>query len=81
MANTAITDAEARGFVELLEENKSIKNLNVESNFLSGDLLAKMLRAMLKNQTVVEFHADNQVWNLAFSFGFWVRYGLALGLG
>jgi len=60
LANTAISDPEARGFVELLEKNKSIKNLNVESNFLSGDMLAKMLRAMLKNQTVVEFHADNQ---------------------
>lgn len=50
-----------QGLIEVLEKNKSLTVLNVESNFLSGDLLAKLLRATLANQTLIEFHAENQV--------------------
>ncbi len=47
--------------MDILEENTSLSSLNVESNFLSPELLAKLLRASLRNQTLVEFHAENQV--------------------
>lgn len=60
LANTATADAEMRGLIEVLEQSKSLKNLNVESNFISGDLLAKLIRATLKTQTLKEFHAENQ---------------------
>jgi tropomodulin len=60
MSNTAISDSEARGLVDLLEKSPSLKVLNIESNFISPELLAKLLKAALKNQTLVEFHAENQ---------------------
>lgn len=60
MANTAISDQEARGLVELLETSPSLKVLNIESNFISPELLAKLLRSTLVTQTLVEFHAENQ---------------------
>uniref|UniRef100_A0AC35FCP3 Tropomodulin n=1 Tax=Panagrolaimus sp. PS1159 TaxID=55785 RepID=A0AC35FCP3_9BILA len=60
MSNTAIGDSEARGLVELLEESPSLKTLNIESNFISPELLAKILKAALKKQVLVEIHAENQ---------------------
>lgn len=56
-----------KGLVNVVEENESLKNLNVESNFLSGELLAQLIRATLKNQTLVELHAENQVRKRIFS--------------
>ncbi|CAD6184541.1 unnamed protein product [Caenorhabditis auriculariae] len=60
LANTAISDSEARGIVELLETSPSLRILNVESNFLTPELLARLLRATLVTQTLVEFKAENQ---------------------
>ncbi|PAV85293.1 hypothetical protein WR25_03589 [Diploscapter pachys] len=60
LANTAISDSEARGLIDLLENNTSIKMLNIESNFITPELLAKLLRATLKNQSLIEFKAENQ---------------------
>ncbi|MFH4976394.1 hypothetical protein AB6A40_003103 [Gnathostoma spinigerum] len=60
MANAAITDQEARGLVELLETSPSLKTLNIETNFISPELLAKLLRATLKTQVLIEFQAENQ---------------------
>lgn len=60
MANTAISDQEARGLVELVETSPSLRVLNIESNFVSPELLAKLLRATLITQNLVEFHAENQ---------------------
>ncbi|KAI6242418.1 Tropomodulin [Aphelenchoides fujianensis] len=60
LSNTAIDDQEARPLVELLENSPSLKVLNVESNFISPEMIAKMLRATLKHQSVIEFHAENQ---------------------
>ncbi|CAB3410675.1 unnamed protein product [Caenorhabditis bovis] len=60
LANTAISDSEARGLIELIETSPSLRVLNVESNFLTPELLAKLLRATLVTQSIVEFRADNQ---------------------
>ncbi|MCP9260352.1 Tropomodulin [Dirofilaria immitis] len=60
LANTAISDQEARGLVELLETSPSLRVLNVESNFITPELLAKLLRATLATQNLTEFHAENQ---------------------
>uniref|UniRef100_A0A7E4V0U7 Tropomodulin n=1 Tax=Panagrellus redivivus TaxID=6233 RepID=A0A7E4V0U7_PANRE len=60
MSNTAIGDSEARELVTLLEESSSIKVLNIESNYVTPEVLAKLLRAALKNQSLIEFHAENQ---------------------
>ncbi|VDM61381.1 unnamed protein product, partial [Angiostrongylus costaricensis] len=60
MANTAISDSEARGLVELIEKSPSLKVLNIESNFITPELLAKLLRSTLVTQTLTEFRAENQ---------------------
>lgn len=60
LSNTAIDDQEARPLVELLESSSSLRVLNIESNFITPEMIAKLLRATLKNQSVVEFHAENQ---------------------
>uniref|UniRef100_A0A158R5Z0 Tropomodulin n=1 Tax=Syphacia muris TaxID=451379 RepID=A0A158R5Z0_9BILA len=60
LANTAVSDQEARGLVELVETSPSLRVLNIESNFISPELLAKLLRATLVTQKLVEFHAENQ---------------------
>ncbi|CDW54403.1 tropomodulin family protein [Trichuris trichiura] len=60
LANTALLDSDAAGLVELLTRSSSLKNLNVESNFLSGEFLVALLRAANVNQTLVEIHAENQ---------------------
>lgn len=60
LANTAISDSEARPMVELLQQSSSLKVLNIESNFISPELIAKLLRATLETQSLVEFHAENQ---------------------
>ncbi|EFO90715.1 CRE-UNC-94 protein [Caenorhabditis remanei] len=60
LANTAISDSEARGLIELIETSPSLRVLNVESNFLTPELLARLLRSTLVTQSIVEFKADNQ---------------------
>lgn len=60
LSNTAIDDQEARPLVELIESSPNLRVLNIESNFISPEMIAKMLRATLKNQSIVEFHAENQ---------------------
>ncbi|KAI3416118.1 hypothetical protein GPALN_005667 [Globodera pallida] len=60
MANTAISDQEARPLVELIEQSGTLKVLNVESNFISPEMVAKLLRATLQTQSLVELHAENQ---------------------
>lgn len=60
MANISISDSEARGLIELLESSPSLKILNIESNFITPEMLAKLLRATLKTQALIEFKAENQ---------------------
>ncbi|VDN53698.1 unnamed protein product, partial [Dracunculus medinensis] len=61
MANTAISDQEARGLVELLETSPSLRVLNIESNFISPELLAKLLRATLVTQNLRASVLGNQI--------------------
>uniref|UniRef100_A0A5S6QBI1 Tropomodulin n=1 Tax=Trichuris muris TaxID=70415 RepID=A0A5S6QBI1_TRIMR len=60
LANTALVDSDAAGLVDLVTRSSTLKNLNVESNFLSGEFLVALLRAANVNQTLVEIHAENQ---------------------
>jgi len=60
MASVAMTDRVAKKLAAALQENKTLKNLNVESNFISGDLLVEILKAVNKNQTVIELRVANQ---------------------
>lgn len=47
-----------------LEDNKTLKNLNIESNFISGEAILEIMKAINKNMTVIEFRITNQVNNV-----------------
>lgn len=47
--------------VDLLEENKTLLTLNIESNLLTGAVVADIVRATLKNQTLIDLRLSNQV--------------------
>lgn len=46
---------------ECLKENKTLKILNIESNFITGEFLVEILKAINVNKTVEELRAANQV--------------------
>ena len=46
---------------EALSENKSLKVLNVESNFISGESIVELMKAINKNQALQELRVANQV--------------------
>lgn len=60
MASVAMTDRVAKKLAEALSDNKTLKTLNIESNFVTGDLLVEILKAINKHQSVTEFRAVNQ---------------------
>ena len=44
----------------MIEENKYLVTLNIESNLLTGTVIADICRATLKNQTLVDLRLSNQ---------------------
>jgi tropomodulin len=50
----------AQTIVGMLEENKSLLTLNIESNLLTGAVVADIVRATLKNQTLIDLRLSNQ---------------------
>lgn len=45
----------------MLKENKALKTLNVESNFISGAGILRLVEALPHNSSLVELKIDNQV--------------------
>lgn len=45
----------------MLKENKALKTLNVESNFISGAGILRLVEALPHNTSLVELKIDNQV--------------------
>lgn len=45
----------------MLKENKVLKTLNVESNFISGAGILRLVEALPHNTSLVELKIDNQV--------------------
>lgn len=60
LANTALSDTGVEPLIEVLETNSTLESVNLETNYLSGDTLARILKAALKLQTLQEFKAVNQ---------------------
>jgi tropomodulin len=60
LANTWMTDPAARVLCSALEENRSLKVLNVESNYISPPVVKDLVKSLLATQTVEEFRATNQ---------------------
>ncbi|XP_053283058.1 leiomodin-2a isoform X2 [Pleuronectes platessa] len=60
LANTHADDRVAFAISKMLRENCSIKNLNIESNFVSGQGILSLLAALQNNRTLVELRFHNQ---------------------
>ncbi|XP_046331905.1 tropomodulin-like isoform X1 [Haliotis cracherodii] len=60
MAGVAATDKVAKKLAEALSENKTLRTVNVESNYISGECLVGLMRAINTNQVVTELRVANQ---------------------
>ncbi|XP_041852961.1 leiomodin-2a isoform X2 [Melanotaenia boesemani] len=60
LANTHADDRVAFAIAKMLLENHSIKNLNIESNFVSGQGILALIAALQHNSTLVELRFHNQ---------------------
>lgn len=46
----------------MLKVNKTLKSLNIESNFITGTGILALVEALRENDTLTEIKIDNQVW-------------------
>uniref|UniRef100_A0AAV2LSJ0 Tropomodulin n=1 Tax=Knipowitschia caucasica TaxID=637954 RepID=A0AAV2LSJ0_KNICA len=60
LAATRSNDPIAVVFGEMLRENKSLKSLNLESNFITGVGVKALVDALRDNDTLIEIKIDNQ---------------------
>ena len=60
IANTNSTDRVCRSFAEGLKENKTLKVLNMESNYIRGEAIGDLLEGINEKQVVTELHVANQ---------------------
>lgn len=54
-------------FSDMLRENKSLRSLNLESNFITGVGVQALVEALRDNDTLTEIKIDNQVIKAAVS--------------
>lgn len=50
-----------QAFADMLKVNKTLKSLNVESNFITGTGILALIDALKKNESLTEIKIDNQV--------------------
>jgi len=60
IAATRSNDPVAYACAEMLQENTSLQSLNIESNFITAEGMAAIVKAMGSNATLVELKIDNQ---------------------
>lgn len=60
LSNTQADDRAAFAISKMLHRNQFIRNLNIESNFVSGKGILALLAALQHNRTLVELHFHNQ---------------------
>ncbi|XP_059191005.1 leiomodin-2a [Centropristis striata] len=60
LANTHADDRVAFAISKMLCENRIIRNLNIESNFVSGQGILALMAALQHNRTLVELRFHNQ---------------------
>ncbi|XP_021561890.1 tropomodulin-2 isoform X3 [Carlito syrichta] len=49
-----------KAFADMLKVNKSLKSLNIESNFITGTGILALVEALKENDTLTEIKIDNQ---------------------
>ncbi|XP_016018204.2 tropomodulin-2 isoform X3 [Rousettus aegyptiacus] len=60
LAATRSNDPVAIAFADMLKVNKTLKSLNVESNFITGTGILGLVEALRENDTLTEIKIDNQ---------------------
>ncbi|KAL1228566.1 Tropomodulin [Trichinella spiralis] len=60
LANLALNDHDLEPLLEVLRQNTSLEVLNLETNYLSGEFLARLFQALLEKQTLTVVKAVNQ---------------------
>lgn len=60
LAATRSNDPVAVAFAEMLTVNKTLKSLNMESNFITGTGILALIDALKDNETLSELKIDNQ---------------------
>ncbi|XP_015231127.1 PREDICTED: tropomodulin-3 [Cyprinodon variegatus] len=60
LAATRSNDPVAVAFSDMLRENKTLRSLNLESNFITGAGVQALVDALLDNDTITEIKIDNQ---------------------
>uniref|UniRef100_A0A914ZJH9 Tropomodulin n=1 Tax=Parascaris univalens TaxID=6257 RepID=A0A914ZJH9_PARUN len=60
LANMGLYDSNVEPLIDVVENNSTLKAVNLETNYISGDFFAKLFQAALKNQTLEEVKAVNQ---------------------
>ena len=46
---------------EMLHDNTTLQSLNIESNFITGEGMMAIVKALANNTTLLELKIDNQV--------------------
>lgn len=60
LAATRSNDPVAAAFADMLKVNKTLKSLNMESNFITGTGVLALIDALRDNDTLTELKIDNQ---------------------
>lgn len=61
LTNVGLTDKLALLLAEAIESNKTLRVLNVETNFINPPVIVKLVSSLLKAKSIEEFRASNQV--------------------
>lgn len=60
LANTDLTDGPVEILIQAVEQNKTLKSLNVESNYLTPRTICDLVKALLPTQSILELRTVNQ---------------------
>lgn len=60
IANTGVDESIAFSLANMVRENRSIKTLNIESNFITGKGIVAIIRCLQFNETLAELRFHNQ---------------------
>lgn len=61
LTNVGLTDRTALLLAAAIEKTKTLRVLNVETNFISPPVIVQLVKSLLKAKSVEEFRASNQV--------------------
>lgn len=78
MTNVGLTDKTALLLSQAIEKSKTLRVLNVETNFISPPVIVALVRSLLKARTVEEFRASNQVSIYRYHFILNLTFGVII---